>query len=176
MAIGRFCRWTATVVLLSILLISSPSLPAASKLDGSCLDSAPLAKEEWRKLVLGAGSVFLGEWRLPISASHPETLTHAFVRLYLQKKDGGSAWYLRADFEFLDPLPYGIPFTFQRLEFSWLGIDGPRQAFIDWSEDCAGSGRSIFPGQKMSETVELKESGNFFVFESASFRLWGSRN
>ena len=176
MRLGRICRWGGSIVLLSFLLISSGNLPAASKLDGSCLDPLPLVKESWPKLVLGAGSVFLGEWRLPISSALPEVMTHAYVRLYLQQKPGGSTWRLRAEFEFDDPQQFGIPFTFQRLEFSWLGMDGPKQAFIDWSEDCSGSGRSIFPGQKMSAVTELAETGQFFIFENASFNLWGSRN
>jgi hypothetical protein len=136
-----------------------------------CATQAPLISPPgWKEIQLATAPEILGEWPLPLSSEKPDVLTAARVRLTLLK-DGKA----RLEFTFVDPKPYGIPFTFQRAELLWDGPDGPRSVSIDWSMGCAYAGRSLYPGQSWAVEMDLPDALADGTFEMLRFRLRGSR-
>ncbi|MFL5812667.1 MAG: hypothetical protein ACJ763_03750 [Bdellovibrionia bacterium] len=119
---------------------------------------------------------FFGEWRLPISAEDPDVMTYARVRVDILSGPDGHGAFLLMKFSFPDPQPWGLPFSFERVEFSWESQGRPHSVQMDWSEDCTGPGRSMFPGDEWSELLELSSDSGNLVFERPVFRVWGSRN
>jgi hypothetical protein len=117
-----------------------------------------------------------GEWQLPVSSQDPDVMTEARVRVELLSVPGGHGAILFMKFSFPDPLPWGIPFSLERAEFSWEIRGEKHSALADWSGDCTGPGRSMFPGDTWSETLVLSEEAENLVFEHPVFRIWGSRN
>lgn len=138
------------------------------------MGSAPLTQLNWVHLPLDQTPKLLGEWRLPISANRPEMITEARVQLQLLKAEKGG-WKLRLAFSFPDPKPFGIPFTFQKARLTFTAAGEIYRAEYDWSQDCSGPGRSMFPGQSWSTLVDLPKNFDFSALENPVFQLWGAR-
>lgn len=117
------------------------------------------------------------EWRLPVSADRPNQLTQARVSLtLLPPANQGDPWKMRIKTSFPDPKPFGIPYSFEKLELRWSSSTGTHTSLIDWTQSCSSAGRSLFPGQAWSEDREILGSEGQAVLDAASISLWGSRN
>ena len=117
------------------------------------------------------------EWRLPVSAEKPNQLTQARVSLtLLPPANVGDPWKVRVKTSFPDPKPFGIPYSFEKIELRWSSSAESHHSLIDWTLDCSSAGRSLFPGQSWSEDREIHGSEGQAVLDAPSFSLWGSRN
>jgi len=145
-----------------------------------CIDTAPLLRANWDTFPV-EGDTTLGTWQLPVSASQPDLLTEARLQASVSISPsamGPGQCQLHLLFSFPDPKPYGIPFSFQKVRFTW-NAPAPRSLELDWSDNCQGVGRSLFPGQSWSLSVEIPhESGAQAPceFSDPELLLWGSRN
>ena len=158
--------------------------PALSSGPEGCLGEPPLLETRVPlSSVCGQGlEAVLGEWRLPVSPHRPEVLTWGRLgisrsSLAAEEGSGGSHEGFLARFTFQDPLPYGLPFTFQRLELRLEEGDqvlGTAEA--DWAMGCTGPGRSIYPGQSFEERVAVPcSSGRSDEGLFLRVYLWGAR-
>lgn len=120
--------------------------------------------------------VSLGEWWLPPSPDRPEIRTEARLRATLEAnpKDAEAA-NLVLTFDFPSAQPLGIPFTFQRVEISWLTPNGRWAETLDWADFCHDVGRSMFPRQSWSVRMPLPERPSW-PLPNPILRLWGSQN
>lgn len=113
------------------------------------------------------------EWRLPLSASRPDVITEARLQISLRPPaDGRKNWTARVYARFPDPKPFGIPYSFEKLEIRWRDSS----ALLDWSGGCQGPGRSMFPGQSWMQEWEIPGTEGLDSLERPTFALWGSRN
>ena len=130
-----------------------------------------------------AVSDVIGEWRLPVSPRKPEVLTAARLRLRLSEGTSrapatASSQSFQAEFSFPDPQPYGLPFTFQRLDMQLESVESAvvTSGSLDWSFSCTNPGRSIFPGQGFEDVVSMPcpapEQREGLILR---VRLWGAR-
>jgi hypothetical protein len=142
---------------------------------GSCTPDGILLELGWEGVGIG-DSVTLGEWRLPMSPTHPEIITEARMELSIQPGPEGKNFRARVRFSFPDPKPLGIPFSFQLAVFEYDGPSGRGQAVLDWSDGCQQAGRSLFPRQEWEATTDLPGSRDLASLGRVRFYLWGSRN
>lgn len=168
-------RWLARLFLSVVgplsAFISTPALAEPDCHDGT----APLLEVEWRALHLDPDRP--RQWKLPPRAGFSGGPTEARLGLQFLRSEG--KWFASFSFTFPDPKPYGIPFSFERLELAWsnFSVKSEGAVEIDWSDACQAPGRSLFPGQSWSVRVELPENlANSEALSDASLRLWGSRN
>jgi hypothetical protein len=148
----------------------------AASASESCLGDEPLVTGYSADEAPLTAPSFMGEWKLPISAEDPDVITEARVHVDILPKADHSGAVLSLKFSFPDPFPLGLPFTFERAEFSWETHGKKHFAQIDWSDDCSSPGRSMFPHDSWSASIDLSENSENLVFEHPVFRLWGSRN
>jgi hypothetical protein len=135
-----------------------------------CSGNGPLVVEEPGSGVSVGSSTNLGEWRLPISSLNPDMMTEARVRLEIV----GTS--LLMHFSFPDQYPWGLPFSFEKAEFRWESQGRLYLAQVDWSQDCSGPGRSLYPHQAWTASLDLGSDTQNLHMEKPEFRLWGSRN
>jgi hypothetical protein len=157
------------------LVLSALWLRAASA-SSSCFGDQPLVTGYSVDEAPLIAPSFMGEWRLPISSDDPDIITAALVRVDVLPKTDDQGALLSMSFSFPDPYPLGLPFTFERAEFSWESHGKKYTAQIDWSDDCSSPGRSMFPHDSWTASIDLSENSENLVFEHPVFRLWGSRN
>ncbi|OFZ18274.1 MAG: hypothetical protein A2X94_07505 [Bdellovibrionales bacterium GWB1_55_8] len=163
----RQLRLTLVGTIFAVILWTAPTHALAPENDDSgCQLEGPLLTASWNGTMPENG--LLGVWRIPLSPRHPEILTEA--RLLLEWESLGG---VRATFSFPDPLPYGIPFSFQKIEVVWDDGSLTGTRLIDWSDDCSGAGRSLFPGQSWGVILEPSVSR---PLRNLRLRLWGARN
>jgi hypothetical protein len=126
-------------------------------------------------MMSSAGS---GSWRLPLAPDRPDVLTHARFALSLKEPTRlERGWIASIEVSFPDPKPFGIPFSFEKLELAWMDSQGAaKSALLDWSQECSSPGRSLYPGQRWSQEWELPGTEQGFQPGTVEIRLWGSRN
>ncbi|MCM2277978.1 MAG: hypothetical protein NDJ89_07855 [Oligoflexia bacterium] len=157
---------------MSLLLL--PAGLARSQED--CLSPEPLLSVTLDSITLQRSPIFVGEWKLPASEYRRDLLTEARVRLQLVKDDDTGNWQGQLEFAFPDPKPYGIPYSFQKAELSWENHRERNAAAIDWARECSGPGRSMYPGQSWSGTIDLWGSSSMDSISHPLIRIWGTRN
>ncbi len=164
LTLGALATWTTT--LFSPYWVESTGWPRAPT---DCQDEGPVLTT----VIQAESGQSSGEWRIPLSVSRPEILTEA--RLRVDWVDVGSS-ALKIKVHFPDPKPYGLPFTFQALAVEASGSAGSdvTRTTLDWTQDCSGPGRSLFPGGSWEEVLELNPSES--AVNSLRILLWGSRN
>ena len=158
--------------------------PNSAWAEEGCSNDSPLIERNWEistpscqaNSLEGVGE---GTWFLPITPDRPDVITHARVQVKFVKPNEQANWVALVHFDFQDPKPYGIPFTFQRLKILWGAAGGAPQpqhsAQIDWSEQCQYAGRSMFPGQSWDVSLELPDTRELCSIPSPVLRLWGAR-
>jgi hypothetical protein len=166
------------VVILATSLAWIPSLSNAQEL--GCDGEAPLLTVRSIEFKVDPSSVrvpaFLGEWRLPISPQDPQIVTAASVRVELLRSESGTRTVLWVGFSYASANPWGLPFTFEKAELSWMSAGKRFSKRMDWSQNCSSPGRSLFPHQTWHSEIELSSDENLWTLESPEFRLWGSQN
>ena len=143
----------AALFLLPLVSMASPS-------SSRCTGRMPLLSVELDHVSLNQSPIVLGEWHLPATPLVPDQLTEARVRLVLVRlpEKEGPGWKVEAYFDFPDPKPFGIPFSFEGFRLTWYGEPGRVGAEVDWSDFCVSPGRSVFPWRHWTSTVELPET------------------
>ena len=164
--------WTLTSLV--VLAAFSAAASDTARADDSCMTPEPLAEVRWDHVPLDESPKYLGEWQLPINTHRPDIVTAARVQAQLVR-DEKSRWKLRLAFSFPDPKPFGLPFTFQRARLSFLYAGEVVQTELDWSFDCSGPGRGMFPGQSFSAMIDLPEGLEAHALDQPVFQLWGAR-
>lgn len=139
--------------------------------DVDCQYESPLLYRHFEEPLMVSDPRPLGEWRLPLSAYRPEIITEARVLSQLKQNQATGKWTAEFLISFPDPKPYGIPFSFRKIELKWRGSEGSQTFLLDWSDQCNNPGRSLFPGQRWAFSIPVGEA-----LESLEIRLWGSRN
>lgn len=121
-------------------------------------------------------NLHLGVWPLPISLSNPSPMKTARVRIDLSPADsqGHSAWF---SFQYLDPdHPYGIPYSFQAIEWEWWAADGSHSSSpLDLSAECSQIGRSLQPGQTLKLSLPVQLWTQHAPLKLLRVRIWGGR-
>jgi hypothetical protein len=156
------------------LLVCLPSLAAAADLEVGCDAEEPLISRSWDFVSLEHDDLWLGEWRLPISAQRPNLLTLARTRISVSKASSSGPWQARLAFRFEDSChPLGLPFNFRKITLGWE-VNGQRKVRVfDW---CSATSPSLFPGQEWSLVFDLEDPSEARLFRKMTLRLWGSRN
>ncbi|HAR42296.1 MAG TPA: hypothetical protein DCS07_06645 [Bdellovibrionales bacterium] len=156
------------LVWVAIFFVSQPLAFA----EPGCLEDAPLIQRTVSPTSeTCTESTETWNWRLPISWNYPEVITAAQVQLELRKYEPAGNWFAVLHFSFPDPLPLGIPFTFQKAKLRW----SDQEVEIDWSSACQNVGRGMFPGQHFEERIELPQTESFCSFDDLTFKIWGGR-
>ena len=126
---------------------------------------------------LGFGGVS-GVWRLALSADRPDLLTEARLSVIIRSPGGRNrSWTTQVEASFPDPKPFGIPYSFEKLELVWKDATGQAKSLLrDWSDECSSPGRSLFPGQRWLEELEMTGTEDLPELQGVEVRLWGSRN
>lgn len=143
---------------------------------GGCFGNEPLIVGYGGSSDSGEAPAFVGEWHLPISADSPEIMTDALVRVDIVTAPNGRGVSVAFNFSFPDPNPWGVPFTFQRAELSWESAGNHFSTLIDWSDDCSGPGKSMFPHQAFTALSDVDSSSLKGGMEMPIIKIWGSRN
>jgi hypothetical protein len=174
--------WFALVSLTAWATPGAWATPADRSLSPSdCYSNQPLAEVHSAAITLRPNaptSTPIGSIYLPFSASQPGVLTWARVQIFGDLAGESSAKFTLV-FDFEDPLPLGIPFTFQGAELEVaMEYEKPVLLQIDWSNACAGPGWSYFPRQK--RTFEFTVPRTHSRIEDlwlrfVHLRLWGGR-
>lgn len=156
------------------LLVAAIFHPLAVAL--ACDGQAPVLELNLGPYDLSAPSIVsLGEWWLPRSSDHPNSLTPAKVRLELHPDEVSADWTLIAYFSYNVEL--GIPYSFQMLQSDWITQkENSGSGKLDWSNQCNSVGRSMFPHKKFSDSLVLTGAVSGTGFKSIKIRLWGSQN
>ena len=116
-------------------------------------------------------------WPLPLSAEHSSVITEARIAIeLLPPSPEHKLWTARIHATFPDPLPYGLPYSYQKVAFAWNAPEASGNAVLDWTEGCRNPGRSLFPGQKWTQDWEIPGTEGLSRLDDPSFALWGSRN
>lgn len=144
-------------------------------MDSACLQDRALFETSWEVIPLTSPVTPLGEWRLPFSPSHPEKLSEARLSINLIEDPTGR-WVAEIGLSFPDPKPFGIPFTFQKIELTWATANGAITTVLDWSQHCSSPGRSLYPGQNAQAKIELPNSYGMKNLVAPTVKLWGARN
>ena len=166
-AISSYKKWLLS---LAVLLVNPLTVGAADNTLIGCADTGPVLDVAW-------GSPYV--WRLPIAPDRPKVLTEARLSVQLQEPLGpGRPWTAVVRGYFPDPKPFGIPYSFEKLVVTWKGEPTAPQAeaLVDWSGECTGPGRSLFPGKQWTQEVDLPGTENLTGLDQVQLRLWGSRN
>ncbi|MCC7440462.1 MAG: hypothetical protein IT285_02450 [Bdellovibrionales bacterium] len=157
-------------------LLSSASSYAAE--DPIC-PGPPLLEthwEQWSPPDEPGVALPLGEWRLPAAWNRPDLLTEAVIQAWAEvSPKAPDGVRVRVRFAFPSANPFGIPFTFQRLELSWHSEEGRHATVLDWSNECGDPGRSMFPRQSFEALMELPSRGAW-PLSAPRLRVWGSQN
>jgi len=167
----RYSHWIVRIVAALAMLASPPS--AAN--ENSCVTERPLFEASWAELIPANQAGPAGEWRLPLSPERPEVITEARMALSFDWIQDASGYQAMVKLSFPDPKPFGLPFTFQKVELSWVDSAGPHSTTVDWSESCSGPGRSLFPGNQWFSPLGEPLPGSTPLVQ-ARLRIWGSRN
>jgi len=144
----------------------------------ACLDNEPVWSKTEENVFLPENEMelLLASEKLPVSAERSDLITFANVNASLVKSWSG-AYQLLFEFSFNDPRPFGLPYNFQYIEVNWSVNGKSKTQIIDWTQECHGPGRSMFPGQRpWNVTITLEDSKEKPVFKFIKMQLWGSRN
>jgi hypothetical protein len=121
-------------------------------------------------------SLHLGEWPLPISLSNSTPMKFARVSVDLNPSESGEHLALFA-FQYRDPdHPYGIPYSFQAIEWEWWAADGSHSTSpLDLSAECSQVGRSLQPGQTLKISFPVHLWTVHPPLKLLRIRIWGGR-
>jgi hypothetical protein len=162
--LGSFCLFATTAF---VVLEMVSDMASGRPLTEGCDDLGPVLDTSLR------GS---GDWRLPLSSERPDQLTHAQIGMEIRPPgERHRPWIAIVRVEFPDPKPFGIPYSFEKLELQW-NRETEASAVLDWSEGCSGPGRSVFPGQSWLQEWEIPGTEELPWLHEARLRVWGSRN
>jgi len=157
------------IFLIWFVLFASQSLAFG---ETGCLADQALIAQTTRAESESCGQpVSVGPWKLPISWDRPDVITAAQIEVEFRKPDQGSNWIAVVHLSFPDPLPLGIPFTFQKANLLWAH----QEYEIDWSADCRNVGLGMFPGQSFDRIIELAQTEDVCELGELTFKLWGGR-
>jgi hypothetical protein len=156
-------------VLFGLVVAQAITLPlgADEPVAGCAYDDSVLQRD------IGPGE----EWRLPYSAHRPDLVTEARIQVSLVPPgEGKKNWSARVQARFPDPKPFGIPYSFEKLEVRWGNASATASALLDWTGGCQSPGRSMFPGQSWIQEWEIPGTEGLPELDRPSFALWGGRN
>ncbi len=121
-------------------------------------------------------TLHLGEWPLPISLSNPTPMKYARVSVDLTKSEANGPSALFA-FQYRDPdHPYGIPYSFQAIEWEWWAADGSHSSSpLDLSAECSQVGRSLQPGRILKISFPVHLWTEHPPLKLLRIRIWGGR-
>lgn len=167
-------RWLKFIFLV-YLIEAAPALAIEPQTD--CNGDPALVSQTFETVGLGELFMEVGDWALPISASHPDVPSKARVHLELARASMIENWSAILHFSFADPVhPLGIPFSFQKIVLKWQSPSGPKSVELDWANSCRDTGRSLLPGQGWTAHLSLDETREYQSFKQLSFEVFGSRN
>ena len=167
-----------TRALFGLVVAQAMTMPSSPALAAPPLADEPIAGCAYSDAVLqheihGPAPLDSEEFRLPLSAHRPDILTEARVQISLVPPgEGKKNWSARVHARFPDPKPFGIPYSFEKVELRWRDSS----ALFDWTGGCQSPGRSMFPGQSWVQEWEIPGTEGLVELERATFSLWGSRN
>ncbi len=121
-------------------------------------------------------TLHLGNWPLPVSLSNPTPMKFAHVSVDLTSSRSSEQAAVFT-FQYRDPdHPYGIPYSFQGIEWEWWAADGTHSnSPLDLSAECSQIGRSLQPGRTLKISLPVHLWTEQSPLKLLRIRIWGGR-
>jgi hypothetical protein len=134
-----------------------------------CLEEGPLL------VIRPANTSLPGRWFFD-TAPNSQVRTHGSMEVRITPQSNEQAANMELIFDFDDPQPWGLPFTFQAVTVETESWFGKSFTVVDWSQGCGQPGRSLFPGQSWTVTIPLPFYPPNTALPIHQIAVYGARN